>query len=175
MFDIPMPYNQSMHFYQVSMPLVQNNFILASIVKIPPKQDLSIPYSKLRCTETDRAKITELITCMGTMGKLTLLTKKKHLTRIGDDVRPVHPFQFLGVIYTNPNLKNYMLEILDDFFKRTNFLEGLGGRLDAELIKGSVDRYLEDFCMQVNAAPDEVKAYIISKDYKGLLTYLCQL
>jgi hypothetical protein len=112
---------------------------------------------------------------MGSHGKIKLLLKyKKHLEKIGDEITHVHPLKFLGVIYSNPSLKQYMNIVLDDFFKSYNFINGLGSAMEDQLKNSNVYLYLDDFCRDVNADKETVRNYIDKKNWKKLLLFLCK-
>ena len=60
---------------------------------------------------------------MGSNGYYSLLKNhKKRLNKIGDELRYLHPFKFLGYIFSNPDLKNHMATIFNDWLLKPNFL-----------------------------------------------------
>ncbi len=174
--DLPKENNEKPYYYYCNV-LTQYP-ILAALIKIPKKDATKekLTYFELPCPDEDKNKIYDLIYTMGTTGKINLLLHhKSRLEKIGDEVRYIYPLRFLEVIFTTPELKKCMIEVLDDYFKRTNFVDGFGERMETEMIKGTVDLYLEDFARAVNADHSILKTYVNKKDWRGFLQYLTDL
>lgn len=177
MFDLPPePAFVEEHFTHVPRqyfcfsPSVQ----LAAIVKIPKTDDNQKPtYDSLTPSELEKREIEDLISSMGQYGKITLLIKhKSRLEKIGDDLRHLHPYKFLSTIFANPQLKIYMKEIMQDYFKRTNFIDGLVPSIEAELVKGTIYEFLSDFCSELSLNENDVRSIIDKKDWTRLVGYL---
>jgi len=132
---------------------------LAQIIKIPPKKQEDVPYNQLTCSETDIACVTEIITTLGENGKLTLLFKQGHLKQLGSQINHLHPLKFLSSIFCNPDMKVHMVEIFDDYFKRTGFMDGLGPSLDKEAEKGKLNQYLSDFANEICVPLEEIQMF----------------
>ncbi len=148
------------------------DFGLAVVVKIPPAKTQNETYAELVCTEQDQAHITEIITIMAENGKLSLLFKQNHLKQLGAQINHVHPLKFLAVIFSNLELKNYMKEIFEDYFKRTGFLDGLGPSLSLEMEKGKLTQHIEDFSKTVDVRADGIRPYFQTGDWEALVRYL---
>ncbi|MBN2479932.1 MAG: hypothetical protein JXA94_06865 [Parachlamydiales bacterium] len=147
--------------------------ILAGIIKIPPKEDRNITYQDLPRTEEDEKKIEELITSIGIHGKLTLLLHhEKRLRKIGDEIRYLHPFKFLGFLFSRDDLKQHMFAIFDDYFKRTNFTKDLFQTLDVYDLKNKLTMYVDDFSNEVNIPANKIRPFVDNKDWLGLLKFL---
>ena len=145
---------------------------IAGIVKIPSKK-IYDKWEDLPCPEIDRQKIIEIITKLGTIGKIELLLHhKSHLEKIGDEVRYIHPLKFLAVIFSDPQLKSYMKVVYDDYFKWKNFIEGLSATIDKEVIKNNLDKYLDNFSKEIRLPVYKIKPYINKRDWPGLLKCL---
>ena len=167
MFDIPIHHEQNI-ITEVTLP-----FYLGAIIKIPTEKEEILSYSQLECSEEDRAKIYELIETMGNNGKITLLLKyKTHLEKLGDEVRHVHSLKFLGVIYSHPVPKQCMKEVLNDYFKRINFIDGLATVIETEIKKGSIDKCLIDFAKDVNVNHYDLIPFIKKKNWRGFLEHI---
>jgi hypothetical protein len=144
------------------------------MIKIP-KKDTSenLSYQELPRTQDDEVKIDELITTLGSNGKINLLLyHEKRLRKIGDELRYLHPFKFLGYIFSHPNLKTHMKDVYEDYFKRTNFIKDLSQTLDMYDLRNKVYIYLDNFSSEVNIPQDKIKIYIDKKDWNGLLKFL---
>lgn len=166
MFDVPQDQpNPSAIVYHI-------NPILAGIIKIPPKDELNPSYAKLPRTTKDEQNITELITSLGSYSYVALLKNEKHIRKIGDEVRYVHPFKFLGYIFSQPTLKSYMKNVMNDFFIRRDFIKDMTESLEIYVIKRRLDLYVDDFGKELNIPPDQIRPYINNKDWGGLLKFL---
>ena len=114
-----------------------------------------------------------MITSLGIHGKLTLLLHhEKRLRKIGDEVRYLHPYKFLGYIFKNEDLKPHMLNIFDDYFKRTNFLKDFSQTMDIYDLKNKLLIYLDDFAQEINVPSEELRPFIIEKDWSNFLRYI---
>jgi len=148
---------------------------LASIIKIPSKTDKNLTFAELPRTLEDEQKIDDLISSMGIHGKLTLLLHhEKRLRKIGDELRYLHPFKFLGFIFSpkNSHLKQHMGEIFDDYFKRTNFVKDYSQTMDIYDLKNDLTVYLEDFSKEVDIPANEILPFIKDKNWEGLVRFL---
>lgn len=172
---------QSNYFFKKSLKLglifvcVAGAPLTASIVKIPTG---GIPqeytYQELPCSEQDQAMIYEIISTVAENGKLTLLLKQSHLKFLGAQVNHVHPLKFLSVIFSHPFLKACMPELFNDYFKRAEFMGGLGPNLEREAEKGKLERYLTDFATDLSVNPEGIRPFFILRDWEGLVRYLMQ-
>ena len=84
----------------------------------------------------------------------------------------VHPYKFLGFIFSNPHLKQHMVSVFDDYFKRSNFSKDLGKTLDLYDLRDKLYCYLDDFANEVNIPKEKIKPYIDDRDWHGLLKLL---
>jgi len=165
-----------LHF-NVSKFLKQNRFsqngILAGIIKIPPKEEKNMTYFDLPRTLEDEKKIDDLISSISIHGKFTLLLHhEKRLRKMGDELRYLHPFKFLGFIFSNPDLKQHMVGIFEDYFKRTNFTKDLFQALDLYDLKNKLELYLDDFAHEVNIPVEKIQPLIQEKDWNNFLKLL---
>lgn len=140
---------------------------IAQIVRIPPGGQKDPAYKNLICTEEDKALIFELITTLSDNSKFTLLMKQSHLRQLGAQINHVHPFKFLGAIFSHPRLKTGMRNVFDDYFKRNGFMDGLGPSLSREASKGKLFQYLDDFAAEVNVSSTALKELFGSRNWAG--------
>ena len=124
-------------------------------------------------TIEDEKKIEDLITSMGIHGKINLLLHhESRLRQIGDELRYLHPFKFLGYIFSKLDLKNHMKTIFDDYFKRINFVNDFSKTMDIYDLKNKLTIYIEDFGSEMNVPSAQIEPYIEQKDWVGLLRFL---
>jgi hypothetical protein len=167
MHDLPVP-KPFVYFAKKKLPPS-----LAAIIKIPTKVAPQETYSDLVCSPTDRANIHDLITTMAENGKISLLFNHQNtLKAIGVALEHVHPLKFLGVIFSNPHLKACMGKIFEDYFKRTEFVEGLTPGMMRQLEKGKLVPFLADFAKEVNVPEGQLHPYIQSLNWEGLVRHL---
>ncbi|NGX49658.1 MAG: hypothetical protein K940chlam5_01257 [Candidatus Anoxychlamydiales bacterium] len=147
--------------------------ILSAIIKLPPKDAKQVTYQELPRTFEDEKKIDDLITTLGITGKITLLLHhEKRLRKMGDELRYIHPFRFVGYIFSHPELKEHMAVIFDDYFKRTNFVKDYAQTMDIYDLRNKLVMYLDDFASELDISVDKIKPYIDNRDWEGLLRFL---
>jgi len=174
MLDLPpdIDIRPSAYIQTVEKTNSQTKVKTKGIIKIPEKKSEPEGYCELIRSSKDELVIRELITTMSQKGKVKLLFIKHHMEELGDQVRHVHPLKFLGYIFANPDLKVCMKDVLTDYFKKSNFINGLAVPLNNEMRKGKLKSYLEDFCTEVGAKPYQVQPYFDRRDWEGLLHFL---
>lgn len=176
MFDQSNQYNddqpKSAHYYFIKS-LAKPLF---ATIKVPPKND-SKTYANLPGSNPqDIAKIIELFTTMGNHGKIDLLMNyKSHLEQLGKEIEHVHPLKLLGIIFSTPNMKTYMDNVYNDYFKCKYFIDGLGSSMNHEITKNNLFQYVNDFALDVKADPNLVNSFLKKKDWKGLVNYLIHI
>lgn len=150
---------------------------LGGIIKLPPTTETPasevVSYQELVCTEADRANISHIISTLAENGKLSLLFQhKSDLTHRGVEIAHVHPLRFLGVIFSDPNLKECMKKIFPDYFKRTKFMHDLGEGLNTRMERGQLEPYLEEFAKEVSVPVELLRSYAQSRDWDGFMDCL---
>lgn len=120
-------------------------------------------YFALICTQEDRAKIAEIITALGTKGKIALLFNQSHYRRLGKDIEHVYPLKFLEVILTDKELKNYMRIFRKDYFKWSNFIGDFSKSLTNRVKDGSLVNFLPEFSKVVNVNVEKIKPFLSDK------------
>ena len=147
----------------------------ASIIKFPPKETKTeTGYKDLICTEQDKANIYEIITTMAENSKLSLLLKQSHMKQIGAQINHVHPLKFLAAIFSNPRLKMCMIDIFNDYFKRTGLMDGLGPSLQKEAERGKLIGLLPEFAAEVNVPAENLRPYFEAMDWENMVRFLIQ-
>jgi hypothetical protein len=175
MLDLPMDYQESKTaIVSFASEFIPSHVLPAGMfIKIPPKHVDYASYSQLPCTEEDRAKIYKLISTIGPKGLPWLLLHKNELEKLGAEINAtVHPLKFLGTIFSNAELKSDMKLVMDSMFKRSNFVKGLAKRIELELQKKQVYKFLDDFSLELHVPVNEVRHYCENSDWEGLIYYL---
>jgi hypothetical protein len=131
-------------------------------------------YAELPCSDEQKACIYEIISTMAEKSKLSLFINQSHLKGLGDQISDVHPLKFLSVIFSDPYLKSCMVVIWPDYFKRSEFLEGLGSSFDRETEKGKLYLHKVDFAKDLGVNPDRIQSYFDARDWENLVLYLIQ-
>ena len=159
--------------YSIRNHLIYSKAGFAAIVKIPSKGQKNESFAELPRTAEDEVKITDLISTMGSNGKIALLLHhERRLRKMGDELRYIHPLKFIGFIFSKPDLKEHMGSIFDDFFKRINFVKDYSQAIDVFDLKNMLVIYVDDFCKEVDVNPDKIRPFINNKDWEGLLRFL---
>lgn len=148
--------------------------VVAAIGKITPidKTNGNLPYEELVCTEIDKANIFEIITAMADNSKLSLLFMAGHLKQLGAEIDHVHPLKFLSTIMTNPRLRMSLNEVMDDYFKRIGFFDGLSPSLSKEADKGKLDQYAAPFAQEINVPVEAVQEFFKARNWEEFVRYL---
>jgi len=165
MHDLPTP-KPFIHFVKTK------RLPIGAIIKIPPKV-AEDSYKDLICTDADIRNIHKLIMTMAETGKIDLwLYHQTDLRGIGVAIESVHPLKFLSVVFGNPQLKAAMPKIFEDYFKRTEFVEGLVPSLMRQLEKGKLLPFVADFAKEINVPEKEIQPYFQNLNWEGLIRYL---
>ncbi len=141
-------------------------FIQPPQAQIEPVIDWGLRYRELRCTPNDQHNIRKLTTTLAG-GYFAAMRNAVVLNQIGLDVKPVHPFKFLSVIFTHAESKKAMGGI----FKN-------GGMIKNRMVGGLKENrdhlieYLPHFCQELNASEDLIKPLILSDDWEQLVIHL---
>jgi hypothetical protein len=148
----------------------------SAIIKIPttsvPSNE-NVPYSQLSCSDIDRQKITHLVTTIAENGKLVLLFKyQRELRQIGREIEHVHPLRFLGTILSDPTLKSSLKEISRDYFKWSNFIDGLANGLTLQAKQNRVNIYLNDFAKEIGVKPEVLQGFVNSQEWEKMALFL---
>jgi hypothetical protein len=145
--------------------------------------DLNLSYSELPCSTKEKDKIYDLISTIGEQNEWSLYWHHQtRLEEIGKEIIGIHPYKFLGVIYTDythstdpkPNctLKKCMELILNTYFKKNAFIDGLKPKMSSEKKKGTLTKYLDDFAKKVHANAASLQDYIDKEEWENFIKYL---
>jgi len=140
---------------------------LAQFIRIPPGAKSDPVYDNLVCTEEDQMLITTLILTLSESNPFTLIIQQEQLRKIGEQINHVHPFKFLGTIFSNPRLKLGMRNVMGNIFKAQGFLDGLAPSLTREASKGKLLQYLDKFAEEVGVDSTALKKLYENKNWSG--------
>lgn len=154
-------------------PYFFNSKNFVGVIKIPPAQERKT-YAELPGNNSeDQRKIIELFTIMGSHGKMDLLINyKKHLEKLGKEIEHVHPLKLLGIIFSKPQMKQYLDNIYNDYFKWKSFIEGLEPNMNHEYLKNNMMQHIDDFAKEVNVPKENLLPFFQKRDWKGLVKFL---
>jgi len=134
-------------------------------------QQLAI-FNQLPMTEEEAKIIGKLIETIATNNPLVLGLNKASVEKMGTRIAHIHPLRFLGTIFSDPDLKEYMREIRDSIFKWGAFLKGLSEQMEAEANRNNLSSFTLGFCQVVGADPERIRGYFQKQDWEKLLEYL---
>ncbi|MEL7431303.1 MAG: hypothetical protein AAGI90_02070 [Chlamydiota bacterium] len=143
-----------------------------SIIRPHPHKRLS--YTELRCTKDDQKTIHTIISNVAERGKLWLLANKSDFDQMSEEIKPVHPLKFLEVIFSNPYLSQCIEELLNDFWKRINFMPELRSSLTARYEARELLIHIEDFSEALNLDREKIEEYFLGGNWDDLVWYLIQ-
>lgn len=144
---------------------------------IPPKTASSPKirvnrFLELPCSSKDRQKIHQLILQMAEENKFHLLIHQAELRELGKEIDHVHPLKFLSVILTDSHLKSCLKQIRNDYFKWSNFIDGLSKKLTAFSMYGQTHIYMHDFAKELGLNPAALESFFQSRRWADLVTFL---
>jgi hypothetical protein len=162
---------------------LENHFfksgLLAIAIKIPSVEK-EIPYNDLPGSSDPHIKeqIIDLITTLGENGRIAIfLNHVDRLTKIGENLRPLHPLRFIGCIFSpeNAGLKKHMRKIKKSSFKWNEFFtKELLISIQHECKKGNIFPYLVDFSTEVGKPVSDIKPFFERNDWDGLIEFLIE-
>lgn len=121
-------------------------------------------------TKEDFAKIERIITVIHDNGLLQLPFYYHELNSLGNEIDPLHPFQFLGAIFGSPKLGPLMPALFEDFFKRNGFLQGVEKGMTRDFHR--LEPVLASFAKKVHTTPEALRPYIQKRDWDGMVRHL---
>jgi hypothetical protein len=140
-----------------------------------PVREVVNHYALLPLAPKHDEMIRKMITTIAETHPVALWPKRKELEKMGDEIEShVHPFRFMGTIFTRPELKRCMREIIDSRLKWGEFSQGFARRMFTEARKNNLAPYYVGFCQAVKVRPDEIRPFFEKADWGGLLKYLAK-
>lgn len=160
---------------------ILNDFLSDSLeVKIDEPDKISLvegkdPFSQLLITDDEQKMIREIIQTVGETSKVKLLFIRSELEKKRIQLLHIHPLRSLASMVTDPYTKQCLAEIMNDYWKRSSFIDDFTKRANREVEDGNVILHLQGFCLAVKANPDQVRAYFNKKEWEKLIKYLIKL
>jgi hypothetical protein len=130
------------------------------------------PYYRLPLTESEKAMIAKIITILAENNIFELAFIRSEMMKKGDKIRHVHPLRFMGIIFSDPELRRSMEKISHSYFKWNGFINGFAERADEEASRNNLMRHLPGFAQHVNVDADHLAPFIQKRDWEGFLSYL---
>lgn len=118
--------------------------------------------------------IEEIITTMGTSSVIGLGFKKNHLKELGKKINDIGSLQFLGYIFSRPDLKKHMANIRKSSMKWNGFMDGVKPGLSKIEANNELYATLPAFCEKLKVKTDPLKKKAQEKDWNGFVAYLIQ-
>ncbi len=118
------------------------------------------------------AIIEEIITTMGTSSTLGLGFKKNHLRSLGKQLDGLATLQFLGYIFSQPNLKKHMVSIHSSSLKWDGFMNGIKPGLAREASSKEFFEKLPGFAKIVNADVSTLSMHAEKQNWEAFVTHL---
>lgn len=168
--DNPQDNFQQSAFYQENLFSEQHN--LLAFIKPKPKPKKKYFYKDLVCTRDDQEAIGYIVVTLSEKGKWWLMKHRSHVEAVGDTINHVHPLKFMETIFADPDLKERMKIVFDDYFKRNGFMKGLVVSLTNRSNIGELDEYLPDFAKAIGVPLKAIKPYFDDQDWDGLVRHL---
>lgn len=135
-------------------------------------QDQSKNFLELPLNEEEKVLIQKIIITLASKNTFMLAFEKKSLERKGRRIHHVHPFRFLGHVFSDPTLKSAMHEIRKSHFKWNGFMEGYAKKMRNEAAQNNLMPYVRSFSAYLQADSQAVTSFIQKSDYEGLVRHL---
>lgn len=129
-------------------------------------------YYSLPISHEEERIIHKIISTLANKNIFSLLLERRDLERKGKQISHLHPFRFLGSIFSNPHLRSAMREVKKSTFKWDGFMDGLIPRMKEEASRDNLHRYIPGFAEHVKADPEKINYFIRHRNWDALVKYL---
>lgn len=134
------------------------------------------------CTEEEKENIQTIFTALGTKNYFELGRMAIDLTNRGKAIEHLHPFQLLGVIFSNQELKEYIKVVmnstlnwpLENTSKKMKFLNGISENFERESKKNNIDSHIEEFARKIFVSATEIRPLIQAREWEKLIFHLIE-
>lgn len=135
---------------------------------------VSSVHSSFKINATDREKkiIKEIITELGSRSLISLLAKKSDMDKLGDQIRNVPPLEFLAVIFSQKDLRDYMKTIRKSHFKWSNFIDEISTNMGREKKLPNYEDKIRSFADYMKVDEQELVRKAEEKDWSGFVNCL---
>ena len=139
----------------------------------------TLGFSSLRGEEfvltvsSERAKmIEEIVVTMGQTNVILLKFKESHLRGLSRQLRGMGSLNFLGYIFTHPELKENMQYIRNSGFKWNGFMESVRKGFEREKASGKIFGEIAGFANMMGVKESALNAFVQKSDWDGFVSYL---
>lgn len=121
----------------------------------------------------ERAQIIEeIVTTMGETSVPMLLFKKKHLEELSKKLKGMGSFNFLGYIFTTPELKEYMKEIANSSWKFDGIMKSTRKGFDRDKAAGTLWEQIPGFATLLDVSEERLTQFAEKSEWDELVQYL---
>lgn len=145
-----------------------------STVVDSPDQANEFLYNALLITQEEKYKIGQILIIMAENSVFKLLFERKKLERLGHDIGHIHPFRFLGTVFSDPRLVHCMRRIRRSGFKWDGFIDGFSQKLKEEVREKNVNQYVASFAEFLDVKAEDIQVFVNHLDFEGLVLYLME-
>jgi hypothetical protein len=143
-----------------------NHYSVVQVIDIPTVYTLTL-------SDQEKNVIGHIITEMGTKSLFSLLKKRTEMLKLGDQIRNVPPLDFLGYIFSNPELKKHMYSIKKSHFKWKNIVDEIGNNMNIEMRNHEQFRTkVEAFSRLLHVDSNTLIMKAHEKDWAGFISVL---
>ncbi len=132
-------------------------------------------FSQLPITDEEQKMIRGVIQTVAETNPIKLGFIRSDLEKKRLQLLHIHPLRSLSTMFTDPYTKQCVAEIMDSFFKWKSFISDFSKRMNQESQDENLQMYIQGFCLTVKANPDQVRQYIVKKEWEKLVKYLVKL
>lgn len=119
--------------------------------------------------------VTEIVTTLGSQNLVALGLKRKHLSGLGQQLKGLGVFHFLGYILTEPKLRKHMSAIKKSNFKWNGFVSGIIPSLKIEAEKQAFTQNVQAFAKYLQIPSHGLEAKARSRDWDAFVAELVKL
>jgi hypothetical protein len=142
-----------------------DNYCFYQISDVPEVYELTL-------SEREKQIIHHIISEMGSKSLFALLRKRSEMLKCGDQIRNVPPMDFLGYIFSQPDLKKHMHSIKKSHFKWQNILDEVGANMSKESKHQTFQDKVESFSRFLQVDSNVLKQKAERKDWSGFVNSL---
>ena len=129
-------------------------------------------YAEMNLTQQQQENVANLLRPLATWGYLKLAFNQSEVEALGDEIRPIPFMKFLGYIFSNPQMKTYMVKIRSRGSIWSRFGSSLEQSLAEQDKNGHLEKYLKPFSEEVGISEATLQPYVDKKDWNGFLNAL---
>jgi hypothetical protein len=124
-------------------------------------------------SKKEKQDISHIITSLANKALTTLWSEKSDLKKVGDRIDHLHPLRFLGIIFTNEELKAGIHGIRDRGWVWDEFSTGLYDNLAKESNANNLtDAQISDFAKRINIEVGMIQPSLQNRQWKQFINTL---